>query len=99
VPIESYISHESLWPTTRSELIFKTRYCDRRIRREIAEARRRGVWIVGCPTGGYYIANTAAEWNEFVERERRRALATFKRAVSDYQNDGQQMELKANVMD
>ncbi len=97
--IELYISRDNERPTTRAELTRRTSLCDRRIRLEIAEARRRGVWIVGCPTGGYYIATSPHDWNAFVARERRRALATFKRAVSELEvANCQQMEINAYGM-
>ena len=53
--------------------------CDRSVRRRIEEARRAGVWIVGLLSGGYYITDSAEEWNRFCLTERRRAVATFKR--------------------
>lgn len=97
--IESYISRDNERPTTRAELTRRTRLGDRRIRLEIAEARRRGVWIVACPTGGYYVATNPHDWNAFVARERRRALATFKRAVSELEvANCQQMEINAYGM-
>lgn len=52
------------------------------MRQQIEDARRRGVMIVSnTQAGGYKMAANGAEWREFVERERRRAIATFKKVT------------------
>ena len=56
---------------------------DRHVRQLIEDARRRGYRIVSNTRqgGGYKIASDGAEWLEFVERERHRAIATFKKVT------------------
>ena len=67
---------------SRAELVRITGFSDRHVRELIERARRAGHRIVSnTHAGGYKIAETGAEWAEFVERERRRAVATFKRAT------------------
>ena len=67
---------------SRAELAKLSHYSDRHVRELIEQARRAGHRIVSnTHAGGYKIAETGAEWAEFVERERRRAVATFKRAT------------------
>lgn len=74
IPKDNYI--------TRAELVRLTGYSDRHVRELIEQARRAGKRIVSnTHSGGYKMAETGAEWAEFVERERRRAVATFKRAT------------------
>ena len=74
IPRDRYIS--------RSELAQAAGASDRYVRRKIEEARRAGYMIVSNTRhGGYKIASNGAEWMEFVERERRRAVATFKRTT------------------
>ena len=74
IPNDRYIS--------RVELAVLTGMSDRYIRRQIERARRAGHRIISnTRSGGYKIASNGAEWMEFVERERRRAIATFKRTT------------------
>ena len=74
IPTDRFIS--------RAELVRLTGYTDRHVRQLIEDARRAGNRIVSnTHAGGYKIAETGAEWAEFVERERRRAVATFKRVT------------------
>jgi len=74
IPADRFIS--------RAELVRLTGYSDRHVRELIEQARRAGKRIVSnTRAGGYKIAETGAEWSDFVERERRRAVATFKRAT------------------
>ena len=83
IPKDSFI--------TRAELVRLTGYSDRHVRELIESARRAGDRIVSnTHAGGYKIAETGAEWADFVERERRRAVATFKRAtgIPDGQLEG-----------
>ena len=83
IPKDSFI--------TRAELVKKTGYSDRHVRQMIENARRAGDRIVSnTGKGGYKIAETGAEWADFVERERRRAVATFKRTtgIPDGQLEG-----------
>ena len=78
--IETYIPHDRF--ISRAELVDLTGLSDRTVREKIEQARRRGIMIVSnTRAGGYKIAETGAEWMEFVERERRRAVATFKRTT------------------
>lgn len=74
IPTDHFIS--------RAELVKRTGYSDRHVRELIEQARRSGYRIVSnTGTGGYKMAETGREWGEFVERERRRAVATFKKAT------------------
>lgn len=74
IPADRFISRE--------ELVKLTGYTDRHVRELIEQARRAGYRIVSnTGKGGYKMAETGAEWSDFVERERRRAVATFKRAT------------------
>ena len=74
IPTDRFIS--------RAELVRLTGKGDRRVREMIESARRAGDRIVSnTHQGGYKIAADGAEWADFVERERRRAVATFKRAT------------------
>lgn len=74
IPSDRFIS--------RAELVRLTGYSDRHVRELIEQARRAGHRIVSnTRAGGYKIAETGAEWSDFVERERRRAVATFKRTT------------------
>lgn len=67
---------------SREELVRITGFSDRHVRTLIENARRAGHRIVSnTHAGGYKIAETGAEWADFVERERRRAVATFKKAT------------------
>lgn len=76
--IETYIPEDRF--ISRAELVNLTGKSDRAVRKEIEQARRRGCMIVSnTREGGYKIAADGAEWSEFVERERRRAVATFKK--------------------
>ena len=78
--IETYIPRDRFM--SRAELVQLTGRSDRNVREQIEKARRRGCMIVSnTKGGGYKIAETGAEWAEFVERERRRAVATFKKAT------------------
>lgn len=78
--ITDYIPNERF--ISRAELVRLTGYSDRHVRELIEQARRAGHRIVSnTHAGGYKIAETGAEWAEFVERERRRAVATFKRTT------------------
>ena len=78
--ITDYIPNDRF--ISRKELVRLTGYGDRHVRELIEQARRAGHRIVSnTHAGGYKIAETGAEWSEFVERERRRAVATFKRAT------------------
>lgn len=78
--IETYIPRDRF--ISRAELVDQTKKSDRAVRKEIEQARRRGIMIVSnTKGGGYKIAETGAEWAEFVERERRREVATFKRTT------------------
>lgn len=79
--IEDYISHDRATPTTKRHLATVTGLDERRVRSRIAEARRRGIPIVGLLTGGYYITADPDEWKAFAEQERRRAVATFKKTA------------------
>lgn len=78
--ITEYIPNDRF--ISRAELVRLTGYSDRHVRELIEQARRAGQRIVSnTRAGGYKIAETGAEWADFVERERRRAVATFKRAT------------------
>lgn len=78
--IETYIPRDRF--ISRAELVKLTGYTDRHVRELIEQARRAGHRIVSnTGTGGYKMAETGREWGEFVERERRRAVATFKKAT------------------
>lgn len=77
--IEDYISRERENPTSKKTLTATTGLNERAARSHIAEARRRGVPIIGLLSGGYYVTESPEEWKAFVEQERRRAVATFKR--------------------
>lgn len=78
--ITDYIPNDRF--ISRAELMRLTGYSDRHVRELIEQARRAGKRIVSnTREGGYKIAETGAEWADFVERERRRAVATFKRAT------------------
>ena len=78
--IETYIPRDRF--ISRAELVQLTGRSDRNVREQIEKARRRGIMIVSnTKGGGYKIAENGAEWEEFVERERRRAVATFKRTT------------------
>ena len=64
--------------TSRKQLVAMTGVSDRHVRQLIEDARRSGAKIVSnTHSGGYKIAENDMEWLEFVERERRRAVATF----------------------
>ena len=87
--IEKYIPKDRY--ISRAELVDATGRSDRDVRKQIEQARRRGCMIVSnTHGGGYKIAETGAEWAEFVERERRRAVATFKKTtgIPDGQMEG-----------
>lgn len=72
IPADRYIS--------RKDLCEASGYGDRHVRQLIEDARRAGYMIVSnTRSGGYKMAESGAEWHEFVERERHRAIATFKR--------------------
>lgn len=74
IPTDRFIS--------RAELVKITGYTDRHVRELIEQARRSGFRIVSnTGTGGYKMAADGKEWGEFVERERKRAIATFKRTT------------------
>lgn len=74
IPADRFIS--------RAELVKLTCYTDRHVRKLIEQARRCGYRIVSnTGRGGYKMAETGAEWSDFVERERRRAVATFKKVT------------------
>lgn len=78
--IEAYIPADRF--ISRAELVDLTGLSDRTVREKIEQARRRGIMIVSnTRAGGYKIAENGAEWLEFVERERRRAVATFKKTT------------------
>ena len=67
---------------SRKELVMLTGLPDRSVRRLIEAARRAGHRIISnTHAGGYKMAADGREWLEFVERERRRAIATFKRST------------------
>lgn len=89
------ISHDRETPTKKLELAQAFNVSEREARRQIAAARRAGVWIVSLLAGGYYITDDPAEWNEFCLQERRRALATFKKAADIPDASGQQMQMEA----
>lgn len=89
------ISHDRENPTKKQELVQLCNVTEREARRQIAAARRAGIWIVSLLAGGYYITDEAAEWNEFCQQERRRALATFKKAAAIPDASGQQMQMEA----
>lgn len=74
IPTDRFIS--------RAELVRLTGYSDRHVRELIEQARRSGYRIVSnTGTGGYKMAESGREWSEFVERERHRAVATFKKVT------------------
>lgn len=78
--IETYIPTDRF--ISRAELSQAAGVSDRHMRQQIEEARRRGVMIVSnTHEGGYKMAANGAEWTDFVERERRRAIATFKKVT------------------
>ncbi len=78
--ITDYIPNDRF--ISRAELVRLTGYSDRHVRELIEQARRAGKRIVSnTRAGGYKIAENGAEWSDFVERERRRAVATFKRTT------------------
>ena len=77
--IEDYISRERENPTSKKTLTATTGLNERAARSHIAEARRRGVPIIGLLSGGYYVTESPEEWKAFVEQERRCAVAIFKR--------------------
>lgn len=87
------ISHDRANPSTKQQLSIALGANEREIRRQIALARRDGVWIVSLLSGGYYITDSAEEWNEFCKQERRRAIATFKRAAEISSTDGSTIQL------
>lgn len=67
---------------SRAELVRLTGCSDRHVRKLIEQARRSGYRIVSnTGTGGYKMAESGGEWSEFVERERHRAVATFKKVT------------------
>ena len=79
--IEDYISHDRENPTTKRQLVAATGLTERNARARISTARRRGIPIIGLLTGGYYIADGDPDaWQKFCSQERRRAIATFKKA-------------------
>lgn len=74
IPRDRYIS--------RAELSQVAGVSDRHMRQMIEDARRRGVMIISnTHGGGYKMAANGREWIDFVERERRRAIATFKKTT------------------
>lgn len=74
IPVDRFIS--------RKELADLTGFSDRHVRELIEQARRAGHRIVSnTHAGGYKIAANGREWADFVERERRRAIATFKKTT------------------
>lgn len=78
--IEDYIPKDRY--ISRAELVEVTGRSDRTVREQIEQARRRGIRIVSNTyAGGYKMAEDGREWLDFVERERRRAIATFKRTT------------------
>ena len=79
--IQDHISHDREKPTTKRHLTAVTGRDERSVRSLISAARRRGVPIIGLLTGGYYITDSPEEWKAFVEQERRRAVATFKKTA------------------
>lgn len=87
------ISHNRENPSSRQQLALVLDINERELRRRIALARRDGVWIVSLLTGGYYVASDPEEWNEFCKQERRRAIATFKRAAEIPAADGSIVQL------
>lgn len=67
---------------SRKELVRITGMAGRTVRHLIEQARRAGHRIVSnTHAGGYKMAADGREWIDFVERERRRAIATFKRTT------------------
>lgn len=66
---------------SRAELVRILGLPDRTVRRMIHDLRRQGYWIVNGEQGGYKLTDSPAEWNSFCQRERRRALNTFRKAV------------------
>ena len=67
---------------SRKELVRMTGMADRTVRHLIENARRAGYRIVSNTfSGGYKLAADGREWLDFVERERRRAIATFKKVT------------------
>jgi len=87
------LSHDRENPTSRINLAKRLGISERETRRRIAQARRSGVWIVSLLTGGYYITDSPEEWNAFCEQERRRAVATFKKAAAMQTAEGEQLEI------
>ena len=75
------ISTDKEHPSTRASLVAASGRTDRSVRQGIEDLRRKGHWIVSLKTGGYYLTKDPDEWRAFVERERKRALATFKRST------------------
>lgn len=74
IPTDRFIS--------RAELSQAAGVSDRHMRQQIEDARRRGVMIISnTHGGGYKMAANGREWIDFVERERRRAIATFKKTT------------------
>ena len=90
--IDGVLSHDRQKPTGKAELASRLGTTEREARRQIANARRQGVWVVSLLTGGYYITDNPEEWNAFCEQEQRRALATFKKAVEIPNAAGQRMK-------
>ena len=80
INITEYITADRY--TSRAQLVAATGMSDRHVRQLIEDARRRGYRIVSNTRGGgYKLAESGAEWHEFVERERHRAIATFKKVT------------------
>ena len=91
--LSKVLSHDRNNPTKKADIVQRLGISERMARRQIAEARRGGLWIVSLLKGGYYITNNPEEWNAFCEQEKRRALATFKRATGLPATDGEQLRI------
>jgi biotin operon repressor len=63
---------------TRLDLIKLTNKTDREVRKEIERLRKIGVWVISSPKrSGYWITKSAAELEEFLNREHQKQVNIF----------------------